>query len=325
MKSYKRLGWIFSTSRNSTNLPSQKKQILYGPELHLHRMAVLSIILAPLIAGLCVAKPLGSRVADVPIFATDSVATFTWADATQTTTAVFTLPKREALPSWPHRMHHPLDIAKLAKASPTPIPIPTGDAEKELVVTPKHQIEHPIKTGIHHEPISAKESRPKPHAPEPTKTSISLNEPTEIALLHEAAILHERDDVSTFTFTAASTTAVFTFTSPTGTLDLSSLLTLTDATGLPFRRDATTVTAAFDGLTRTFTFTESTDFPFTALTLDKRVTAAPTPSAYPVNAVDTCADACDAADVSCSELLTSYTAGTMWSVFESLLHGGEEY
>ncbi|KAF2163804.1 hypothetical protein M409DRAFT_57283 [Zasmidium cellare ATCC 36951] len=288
-------------------------------------MAVLSVILAPLLAGICIAKPLGTRVADAPIFATDSVATFTWADATQTTTATFTLPKREAVPTWPRRMHHPLDIARLAQSSPKPIRVPQGDEEKDLVVTPKHQVEHPpIKTGIHHEPISAKESRPTSHVPDPTKTSTSPNAPTEIALLHEAAILHERQDVSTFTFTGISTTATFTFSSPTGTGAFSSLFTLTDTTGLPFqkeRRDAaTTVTAAIDGLTRTFTFSEATDFPFTALSLDKRVTAAPTPSAYPVNAVDTCADACDAADVSCSELLTSYTANTLCSSWFTSCH-----
>lgn len=280
---------------------------------------MLPIILAPLLASICVAKPLGTRVADMPLFATDSVATFTWADATQTTTATFTHPKREAVPTFPRRIHHPMNIVHLAEAASTSIHIPSGDEEKDLVVTPKHQIEHPIKTGIHHEPISLERSRPtsrKPHTSEPTKTSISLNDPTEIALLHEAAILHERRDVSTFTFTGPSTTATFTFTSPTGTDAFSSLLTLTDTTGLPFqkaKRADITATATIGGLTTTLTLSEPTDLPFTIPGIDKRVTtAAPTPSAYPVNGVDTCAEACDAADVSCSSLLTSYTANSLW-------------
>lgn len=251
-------------------------------------MAVLPIILAPLFASICIAKPVGSRVADMPLFATDSVATFTWADATQTTTATFTHPKREAVPTWPRRIHHPLNIAHLAQSDSTSIRIPHGDEEKDLVVTPKHQIEHPVQTGVHHEPISLSRSQPtsrKSHTSAPTKTSISFSVPTEIVLLHEAAILHERRDVSTVKFTGPSTTATFTFTSPTGTDAFSSLFTLIDTTGLPL----------------------------TTSQLDNRVTtAAPTPSAYPVNGVDTCAEACDAADVSCSSLLTSYTANSLW-------------
>lgn len=280
---------------------------------------MLPIILAPLLASICIAKPLGVRVADMPLFATDSVATFTWADATQTTTATFTHPKREAVPTWPRRIHHPLKIAHLADAASTSVRIPHGDEEKALVVTPKHQVEHPIKTGIHHEPLSLEKSRPtsrKSHISEPTKTSISLNVPTEIVLLHEAAILHERQDVSTFTFTGPSTTETFIVTSPTGTDAFSSLFNLAGTTGLPLqkvKRADTTVTATFDGLTTTLTLSEPTDLSFTVPELDKRVTtAAPTPSAYPVNGVDTCAEACDAADVSCSSLLTSYTANSMW-------------
>lgn len=277
------------------------------------------LLFAPLLlTSLCSAKPVGTRVADVPLSASESVANFTWTDETQPTTVTLTLPvpeERRAAPTLPRHYHHPLDIYKLAKATEE---LDHAIHGNEFIANPKHQIEHPpLKTPIHHEPVSIDKERAQftakqHHVAPPVKRSF----PTELALLHEAAILHERqEDVSTFTFTAPKITATFTFTSPTGTgaNAFSDFTTFTDATGFPFqRRAATTVTATWDGITTTMTFSDvPTDLPFT---FDERAvtTPAPTPSAFPIHAPVNCAQACDEADVSCSSLLTSYTANTMW-------------